>query len=53
MASVDRFSQLQGRRFVVAGCGSIGRRHMKNLRTLGAGEILVCAPTGVPKSTRS
>ena len=42
MASVDRFSQLQGRRFVVAGCGSIGRRHMKNLRTLGAGEILGC-----------
>jgi len=27
-------------RFAVAGCGSIGKRHMKNLRALGAGEII-------------
>jgi predicted dehydrogenase len=27
-------------RFVVAGCGSIGKRHMTNLRALGAGEII-------------
>jgi predicted dehydrogenase len=28
------------RRFVVAGCGSIGKRHIKNLLALSAGEVL-------------
>jgi spore coat polysaccharide biosynthesis protein SpsF (cytidylyltransferase family)/predicted dehydrogenase len=27
-------------RFLVAGCGSIGKRHIKNLLALGAGEVL-------------
>jgi predicted dehydrogenase len=39
---VDNCSQPQTRRFVVVGCGSIGRRHMKNLLALGAGEVLGC-----------
>ena len=31
----------QGRlRFLVIGCGSIGKRHLKNLLTLKAGEVL-------------
>jgi len=39
MATVD--SNAAGSlRFVVAGCGSIGKRHMRNLRALGAGEII-------------
>ena len=42
MAPLDNCSQPLARRFVVAGCGSIGRRHMNNLRALGAGEILGC-----------
>jgi predicted dehydrogenase len=28
-----------GLRFLVIGCGSIGKRHIRNLKTLGAGEI--------------
>jgi predicted dehydrogenase len=32
-------------RFLVAGCGSIGKRHMKNLRALGAAEIIACDPS--------
>jgi predicted dehydrogenase len=39
---VDNRSQPKTRGFLVAGCGSIGQRHMKNLRALGAGEILGC-----------
>jgi predicted dehydrogenase len=39
LATVD--SNVAGNlRFAVAGCGSIGKRHMKNLRALGAGEII-------------
>ena len=26
--------------FLVIGCGSIGKRHLRNLQTLGAGQIL-------------
>jgi predicted dehydrogenase len=37
---MDKRASAQGQRFVVVGCGSIGKRHMKNLRALGAGEIL-------------
>jgi predicted dehydrogenase len=37
---VDNHASPQGQRFVVIGCGSIGKRHMKNLRALGAREIL-------------
>ncbi|MGH7929497.1 MAG: Gfo/Idh/MocA family protein, partial [Candidatus Binatia bacterium] len=29
-------------RLVVAGCGSIGKRHIKNLQALGAREIFAC-----------
>jgi predicted dehydrogenase len=31
-------------RFLVIGCGSIGKRHINNMKTLGAGEILVWDP---------
>lgn len=31
-------------KLLVAGCGSIGRRHLANLRTLDAGELLACDP---------
>ncbi len=31
-------------RFLVVGCGSIGRRHIANLQILKAGEILACEP---------
>lgn len=33
------------RRFLVAGCGSIGRRHLRNLRALGAGPFLAFDPS--------
>jgi predicted dehydrogenase len=39
---VDDRSQPKTRAFLVAGCGSIGQRHMKNLLALNAGEILGC-----------
>jgi predicted dehydrogenase len=29
---------------LVAGCGSIGRRHLRNLARLGAGQLLACDP---------
>ena len=29
-------------KFLVVGCGSIGRRHVANLLSLGAGEVLAC-----------
>lgn len=29
---------------LVVGCGSIGRRHLRNLRTLSGGELLACDP---------
>ena len=35
---------MSGRRFVVIGAGSIGRRHAKNLVALGAGTVTVCDP---------
>ncbi len=31
-------------RFLVIGCGSIGKRHLGNLKLLNAGEILACDP---------
>src|SRR3989442_13178095 len=31
-------------RFLVIGCGSIGTRHLANLKLLNAGEILACDP---------
>ena len=31
-------------RFLVIGCGSIGKRHLRNLKLLNAGEILACDP---------
>jgi predicted dehydrogenase len=31
-------------RFLVVGCGSIGQRHLDNLKRLNAGEILACDP---------
>jgi predicted dehydrogenase len=31
-------------RFLVAGCGSIGKRHIKNLLALGVREIIACDP---------
>ena len=31
-------------KILVAGSGSIGRRHMRNLRSLGVGEIAACDP---------
>ncbi len=40
-------------RFMVIGCGSIGKRHIENLRALGARDILACdgrALTGARKS---
>jgi predicted dehydrogenase len=33
------------RKFLVIGCGSIGRRHLRNLRTLEAGELLAFDPS--------
>ena len=29
-------------RILVVGCGSIGNRHITNLRTVSAGDILAC-----------
>ena len=31
-------------RFLVIGCGSIGKRHLGNLKLLNAGQILACDP---------
>lgn len=31
-------------KFLVVGCGSIGRRHLRNLLTLRVGELLACEP---------
>jgi predicted dehydrogenase len=42
MAPVDSNARLL--RLAVAGCGSIGKRHMKNLRAIGTGEILAFDP---------
>jgi predicted dehydrogenase len=42
MAPVVKRGDPKQWRFLVAGCGSIGKRHMKNLRALGVGEIIAC-----------
>jgi predicted dehydrogenase len=39
---VDNGTDREDLRFVVAGCGSIGKRHIKNLRALGAREVFAC-----------
>jgi len=31
-------------KFLIAGFGSIGRRHLNNLRTLGENDLLLTAP---------
>jgi predicted dehydrogenase len=33
-------SRLQHQRFLVLGCGSIGKRHLENLRAAGAGDVV-------------
>jgi predicted dehydrogenase len=40
MTPVDNRTQLKDLRLLVVGCGSIGKRHMRNLRLLGARQIL-------------
>lgn len=42
MGHMDNRSEARELRFVVTGCGSIGKRHLKNLRALGVREILAC-----------
>ncbi|HEX2226097.1 MAG TPA: Gfo/Idh/MocA family oxidoreductase [Candidatus Binatia bacterium] len=39
---MDNGNGTEALRFLVAGCGSIGKRHIKNLRALGIGEIFGC-----------
>ena len=39
---MDNRADEQDLRFVVVGCGSIGKRHIKNLRALGAREVFAC-----------
>jgi predicted dehydrogenase len=39
---VDRLVDPHNLSFVVAGCGSIGKRHIKNLLALGAADVMAC-----------